>query len=722
MARQADASIAPPPLPSVGINTPQSTRQRFGIKDPYSWLEKNWGAWLPSQVDYANRLLEPSRDVFNRLKSRWDSISPAVVASTVNETVTVAGHTYYLNDEKLMRKSADGTERIFFDPRTKLPPDDAKSADAKIMRFRPSSTGDFVAVVTSRAGRQWEVHFLNKDGELTSDVLRHVFWTDITWMPDGRSVIYSQSPIEDDSSTIVARGLGIKLHHYALGSDASTVVFDPNLGEYAVEMQAHRSEGHLVIRTQGVNETVGVFTKPLISALDTSAPWTQVCRLEDDVIDIAVAPPSMQGKPVSDLLFVAQWKDANDGRVVAYDLNKPGSAPKTVFEPPREEIGNRSTIPADIYQPLIATAHGLYVHCKGLTEDTLWHLPWTSDGIGEAIPVTLPQEGAIDSIAESEVGLTFIVRPLIGPATHYEFNASANNVKDTRLIAPPSTELINELYSGLKKSVFEVPGPNGSTILWTLLHSQDFDPFSPKGKRPVLVKAYHSYGYWTAQGLSSEVNTFTEQELMLAQTEGVVLAVPHIRGGGENGRTGYWEGQGGKRQQSFDDLNAAVEGLIRAGITSGPKVCLSLFSSGAGLLSAVLQRPELYGSVIAASGTFDYLMISELEGASNFAFNREEYGNPYIPEELRWLLAMSPFHRALEFNRQLPHPLQVIIVTDTDDEKTTSGGARKMGAALQEHVTPHALLWTLAGKGHGGVTDGSNSDERLRALAYALVL
>lgn len=88
--------------------------------------------------------------------------------------------------------------------------------------------------------------------------------------------------------------------------------------------------------------------------------------------------------------------------------------------------------------------------------------------------------------------------------------------------------------------------------------------------------------------------SFSRNRLSLLD-RGVVCAIAHVRGGGDMGRKWYEDGKFLKKKNTFHDVIACAEHLIKEGWTSPSKMCLEGGSAGGMTVGAVANmRPDLF--------------------------------------------------------------------------------------------------------------------------------
>ena len=129
---------------------------------------------------------------------------------------------------------------------------------------------------------------------------------------------------------------------------------------------------------------------------------------------------------------------------------------------------------------------------------------------------------------------------------------------------------------------------DGTRVPISLVYARDL---RRSGPQPLLLQGYGSYG------ISSDPR-FVASNLSLLD-RGVILAIAHVRGGGDLGRRWYLEGKLAKKMNSFTDFIACAEALVAAGYTEPQQLIITGGSAGGLLMGAVVNlRPELFKAVV----------------------------------------------------------------------------------------------------------------------------
>ena len=156
-----------------------------------------------------------------------------------------------------------------------------------------------------------------------------------------------------------------------------------------------------------------------------------------------------------------------------------------------------------------------------------------------------------------------------------------------------------------------------------------------------------------------------------------MIAIAHVRGGGELGKDWHLGGQKGTKPNTWRDLIACAEYLVRERWTSPERLAISGGSAGGITVgNALVDRPDLFRAVVAEVGIHDALRA---ELTANGPPNIEEFGSVETPEGFSALLAMSSYHRV---DDGVVYPA-TLITTGYNDPRVEPWEPGKMAARLQ---------------------------------------
>jgi oligopeptidase B len=228
---------------------------------------------------------------------------------------------------------------------------------------------------------------------------------------------------------------------------------------------------------------------------------------------------------------------------------------------------------------------------------------------------------------------------------------------------------------------------------------------------PLLLTGYGAYG------ISFPVS-FSSNRLSLLD-RGMVVAIAHVRGGGELGRRWHDAGKMAMKERTFSDFISVAESLIAAGWTASDRLVIEGGSAG-GLLvgAAVNRRPDLFRAVVAQVPFVDVVNTMRDPTLPLTVGEYEEWGNPGVAEQYAWIRRYCPYTNLTA--RAYP---AMLVRTSLNDSQVMYWEPAKYVARLRTLKTdPNPLLFmTNLGAGHGGA---SGRYDRLRevALDYGFVL
>ena len=299
----------------------------------------------------------------------------------------------------------------------------------------------------------------------------------------------------------------------------------------------------------------------------------------------------------------------------------------------------------------------------------------------------------------------------VAPAANPEYAASTYRLRFTSLITPLSVyqcDLGTGALTLLKRTpVRTLPGqppyepgnfvqhrewaiaPDGTRVPISLVsHART----GQDGTAPCVLSGYGSYE-------ASNDPVFSIPRLSLLD-RGFVVAIAHVRGGGEMGRRWYEEGKLLSKRNSFTDFIAAAQRLAEARWTSADLLIARGRSAGGLLVGAAVNlAPAAFGGIVAQVPFVDALNSILNPDLPLTVTEWEEWGDPlHDRAAYDYMKTYSPYEN-LTSERYPP----ILATASLNDTRVLYHEPAKWIARLRAdaHGGPF-LLKTQMDAGHGG--------------------
>ncbi|MFY9262645.1 MAG: S9 family peptidase [Arcanobacterium sp.] len=253
---------------------------------------------------------------------------------------------------------------------------------------------------------------------------------------------------------------------------------------------------------------------------------------------------------------------------------------------------------------------------------------------------------------------------------------------------------------------------DGTEIPLTIAHRADLDR---QGKNPGLIEGYGSYEI-------SNDPWFVTSNISLLE-RGVVLAVAHIRGGGEMGRAWYDQGKLLAKRNTFTDFVDSARYLVDIGLVDADRLAAEGGSAGGLLMGAATNlAPELF-RVVHARVPFVDALTTILDPSLPLTVGEwEEWGNPVESAEVyHYMKSYSPTENV----RAVEYPA-ILASTSVNDIRVSFTEPTKWIQVLRDYATndevkrPILQYTELAGGHAGGSGRYRRWENRARQLAFIL--
>lgn len=664
--------------PQARVEIVRDTYFGTTIDDPYRWMEDRqsdeFETWLREQAAYTRAHLDALPE-HTALQMRIEALSNA--GSMVRNLKTAGERIFYLKQDpgvelpRLVCRSIsqDEREQTLFDPNTLT--GDAHTA---IDWYFPSHDGRFVAYGISQGGSENSVlHVLDSEQGNTLDLaIDRTYFSWVSWLLDNRAFLYRRFPAlaADAPATDFYKDARVYLHR--LGDDPSSdlAVFGRGINphvELAREgipaLLIEPGSDWMIARIEhGDRLEVTLYAAPITGLNDPAAcPWQKVADIEDEVADHALA---------GDTIYLRTHRDAPRFKVIVTELNRPDLAQAQVIVPQSEAVITQILAVGDTL--LTLDRLGGIAQMRRAHRET-----------GAINSVTLPFAGSIyDWTRDDRRGEVFFTMEswIVSPRI-YRYNAGSGQLSDTGWLAPWPID-----FSNIEVDEVFAPAQDGTAIPLSIIHRKGL---KRDGNNPTILTGYGSYGI--------SLDPFFQPEWMAWYERGGIVAIGHIRGGGEYGEDWHEAGRFLNKHNTIDDFIACAEYLIEQGYAR-PGLLAGEGGSAGGIPTggALVKRPDLWAAMIMHVPVTNSLRAELTE---NGAPNIEEFGSVTTEDGFKGLLITDSYNKVED---GVSYPA-VLLTGGYNDPRVVIWQPAKMAARLQAATASNKpiLLRVEYQGGHG---------------------
>lgn len=638
------------------------------VADPYRWLEDDNATETKSWVAAQNQVTEsflktiPQRaEIQKRLADLWNFERTGAPQEYGGKWFFT--HNTGLQNQSVLKvaDSLDGEGRVLLDPNT-------LSADGTVALadFTPSEDGKLLGYSISRGGSDWN-EILVRDvatGKDTSDHLKWVKFSGISWAKDGSGFYYSRYDAPPEGAALTQKNEFQKLCFHKIGTPQSddVVIYErKDQPRWGLGGGLTEDGKFLVIHvSEGTDPKNRFFYRP--------ATETKVVELLAD----ADASYDFIGNH-GNVFYFRTDLDAPRHRVIGIDVTKPERAAwQEVIPQSKDLLQEASMVGGKLvveYLQDAKSAVAVYDLAGKKVRDV--DLP----GIGSA--------GGFEGRAKDKQTF-YSFTGFTDPGAIYRYDLDSG---ESRLWKRPKVGFDGAAYE--TKQVFAT-SKDGTKVPLFIVHKKGI---SLDGSHRTLLTGYGGFNISITPGFSIGRAVWLER--------GGILAVANLRGGGEYGSDWHLAGTRLQKQNVFDDFIAAGEWLVKEKYTSTSKLAIQGGSNGGLLVGACMtQRPDLFGAALPAVGVMDMLRFHKF--TIGWAWEKD-YGSAENPDEFKALLRYSPYHVLKPGTR---YPATMVTTADHDD-RVVPAHSFKFAARLQECQSkdgPPVLIRIDTSAGHGAGT------------------
>jgi prolyl oligopeptidase len=678
------------------------------VADPYRWLEdassQQAKEWLDAEDElYASYLSGlPGRE---RLAGR---LTELLRAGEVSAPVWRGDRQFYSRREPgqehaVLYTAAPGeAERALVDPMA-VDPTGSTTLDA----WQPDLEGRLLAYQLSEGGTEESALRVidAASGELVDGPIDRCKYSDVAWLPGGTAFYYARrlapGTVPAGEEQFHRR---VYLHRVGRPAGEDAVIIGEGLEKTNYYGVSVSTDGRwlAITASAGTAPRNDAWVADL-SAGDDAAPGLVALQQGVDASTWPVA--GRDGR-----FYLLTDRDAPRGRLVVADPADPafpgyGCWRDLVPEDAEAVLTDFAILDsADLAEPLLLASRTRHA----ISEVGVHRL-----ASGERIAaVRLPGLGTVGGLSErpeggAEAWFRYTDYATPGVVLRYDGGTGGTDVWQQSPGAIDAAPVLAEPVS--------YSSADGTTIRMIVISAAGHDGQAAgraggRAPRPAILYGYGGFNVSLTPAFSASIVAWVEA--------GGVYAIAGLRGGSEEGEEWHRAGMRGRKQNVFDDFQAAAEKLIADGWTTSDQLTVWGGSNGGLLVGATItQRPDLSAAAVCSAPLLDMVRYEQFGLGETW---NDEFGTASDAEELGWLLAYSPYHRV---NDGVSYPAVLFTVFD-GDTRVDPMHARKMCAALQ-HATAApisqrpVLLRREAKVGHGARAVSRTVSLAAEGLAFA---
>jgi prolyl oligopeptidase len=691
---QKQSSEGPPVAPVRNV-----VDEYWGVNvdDPYRYMENledpDVQAWFKGQADYAAKVLAeiPGRDDYYRRLKELDAGKPFTNSRIIRYK---DGTLFYLNRKagenirKLyLRDGKTGEEKLLIDPESMKVEDNQHYA---IYYYTPSPDKNYVVYGLDQGGSEETTLYildLNTGKKLPETIDRiETAYNKPSWTPDSKGFFYTrrQKLPPDAPETEIYKNTKVYYHQVGAPVEEDKMIAATGYSELATfsivdfpSLSIPTGSDYAMLKIKhGDSNELTLFTAPIKSLRSGNIPWIKICDVEDGVTDYDV-----HGNEI----FLQSYQNSPRFKVVQTSLKNPDFMTAKDIVPPGDIV----------IQNLYSAKDALYVGVLDAGLEKILRVPYDNPTGSAYLEIPNDASGYVVSISKDIDGILLSTASWTKGGLILNYDPITMSYTNTGLM--PSGKFDN--LDGFSSKEVKVKSHDGVMVPLSIIFKRDIQL---NGKNPTLVKGYGAYGM---------VYPVYFNPLNIAWLEkGGVIAVAHVRGGGEYGQEWHHAGQKVTKPNTWKDFIASAEYLISEGYTSKDLIAGQGGSAGGILIGrAITERPDLFAAAIINVGDLDALRA---ETTTNGVPNIQEFGTVTKEEEFHALLEMSSYHHVVDGTK---YPA-VLLTHGINDPRVDPWMSGKMAARLQAASTSGkpVLFRVNYSAGHGA---GPSRDQYLQVTA-----
>lgn len=665
------------------INSQPVTENYYGMElvDDYRNLENlqdtNVVNWMKAQAEYARDYLDniPGRQGLIDKMVEFDARSSSRIGYL---NITENNLYFYLKttpeDETgilYYRDGYEGQEIFLFDP---MKYDKEGKLKYTISSIQPSLNGEKIVIEVAPDGSEnSDLLIMNvADKTFYPEKIDRIWFGSPSWLPDASGFFYNRMRSSDVHD--MERELNTKVFFHKVGTDPSldteilSSEHNPELKIQAREIPIliyDNDSKHAFALLLTVDSRLVVYQCPASEIFNKKVDWKPIITKKDEIYDVRLTDKD---------IYLFTPKNAPNFKILKTSIKNPDIAnAQTVLAEDKARVISGYTVTADaMYYTLSENGVSEKVFRKLLTD-------------GSTEELNLPFAAGSASISSRGFKHSDFWVGISGWSSSYKRFRYHPKSKDFTM------ETLSEIaeypeYENLVVEEVMAVSHDGIKVPLSLIYDKGL---VKDGNAPVYMFGYGAYG--------ASMNPFFSPNRLLVTLNGGIMAVAHVRGGGELGDAWYKAGHKTTKPNTWKDLIACAEYLIDNKYSSPKKIAINSASAGGILIGrAITERPDLFAAAVPEVGCMNAL---RLEFSPNGPVNIPEFGTIKDSVECMALYEMDSYHHLVKGEK---YPA-TLITAGMNDPRVIAWQPAKFAAKMQDlNASDKPILFlTDFAAGHG---------------------
>ena len=636
------------------------TDDYFGTKitDSYRWLEDMKSpevqTWFKDQSDFSNEVIKkiPGRDgLFRRMKEIQ------ALGGDSYGYVKQSGENYYYTKNKkeesieklYFRKGINGTEILLLDPA-------AFKKDATITNFVISPDQKKIAITLSENGAEvCDLRIMDIESKtFLPDSLTPV-WSEFSFQftPDSKALVYTKMSSSDNTSDDFLKNMKSLLHLIGTNPETDKILaskdHDPNLNllsEQFPDIAFSDDYNYIILDIGSTKSEILSFYAPFSELNKEKINWKPLIKYEDEIASSYL---------IGDKLFFLTHKNAPNYKIGFTDIKNPDFNKATIVVPETDKVLRRMQKSKNYI---------FYSLSDGINQDKYQINAKTLETKRVALPKG--SNGGFPLSPRENDNVMFFNNGWITPATGYDYNAVSGKLQK-------SEQFVSSNYPDFTKQFIvkevQVKSHDGVMIPLSVIYPKNL---KLDGSTPCYITGYGAYGI-------SRLPYFVGPSLMTLLEQNTVVAIAHVRGGGEKGDKWHKDGMKATKPNTWKDFIACSEYLINEKYTAADKLIGNGASMGGILIGrAITERPDLFKAALIEVGCTNAI---RMETTPNGANQIPEIGSLKNEEDVKNILQMDAQSKVVKGSK---YPA-VLLRSGINDPRVAPWEPAKFAAILQNN-------------------------------------